>query len=184
MAGRVGVSLLEPAGLSRDHSERLLRAFGYGVGTREGRIEFEPTGRLSPFDIQVPGDPSSAAFLVGIGILAEAGELVIPGVGINPTRTGFLAVLKRMGAAIEIHDAEESFGEPVGTMHTRPGGLRSTEVGAGEIPGLVDEVPLLAVLASRAEGETIFREVGELRVKESDRLSLIASNLRNVGALA
>ena len=184
MAGGVGVSLLEPAGLSRDHSERLLRAFGYAVETREGRIEFEPTGHLAPFDIQVPGDPSSAAFLVGIGLLAEGGELLIPGVGINPTRTGFLAVLQRMGAAVEIHDAEESFGEPVATIHVRPGGLRSTEVGAREIPGLVDEVPLLAVLASRAVGETIFREVGELRVKESDRLALIASNLRNLGAQA
>lgn len=184
LAGRVGVSLLEPGGLSRDHSERLLRAFGYTVDTAAGRIDFEPTGRLTPFEIQVPGDPSSAAFLVGLALLADGGELVLPGVGVNPTRTGFLAVLERMGAAAEIHDVADSFGEPVGTLVGRPSGLKAAEVSAAEIPGLVDEVPLLAVLASRAEGTTVFREVGELRVKESDRLSLVASNLRAVGATA
>jgi 3-phosphoshikimate 1-carboxyvinyltransferase len=184
MAGGVAVSLREPGGLSRDHTERLLSAFGYTVATRAGRIEFEPTGRVSPFDLQVPGDPSSAAFLVGLAQLADAGELQLPGVGVNPTRTGFLTVLARMGAGVEVHELADSFGEPVGTLLARPGTLRSTEVAAAEIPGLVDEVPLLAVLASRAEGTTVFREVGELRVKESDRLSLVASNLRAVGATA
>ncbi|HEU4829798.1 MAG TPA: 3-phosphoshikimate 1-carboxyvinyltransferase [Gemmatimonadales bacterium] len=184
LAGGVGVSLREPGGLSRDHSERLLRAFGFTVETRGGRIEFEPTGRVVPFQMQVPGDPSSAAFLVGLALLAEGGELTLPGVGVNPTRTGFLAVLGRMGAQVEAHEVEDAFGEPVGTLLARPGVMRRTEVSAAEIPGLVDEVPLLAVLASRAEGTTIFREVGELRVKESDRLSLIASNLRAVGSEA
>jgi len=182
MAGGVPVSLLEPGGLSRDHSERLLRSFGFAVETRGGRIEFEPAGRVVPFEVQVPGDPSSAAFLAGLALLAEGGELALPGVGVNPTRTGFLTVLRRMGGAVEIHELEDRFGEPVGTIEARPAPLRSTEVAAAEIPGLVDEVPLLAVLAARAEGITIFREVGELRVKESDRLSLIASNLRAVGA--
>jgi 3-phosphoshikimate 1-carboxyvinyltransferase len=182
LAGGVDVSLFEPGGLSRDHSERLLRAFGYTVDTRDGRIEFEPRGHVTPFDIQVPGDPSSAAFLVGLALLADGGELQLPGVGVNPTRTGFLRVLERMGAGVEMHEVEDSFGEPVGTLLAHPAGLRSTEVGAREIPGLIDEVPLLAALASRAEGTTIFRDVGELRVKESDRLSLVASNLRAVGA--
>lgn len=184
LAGGVEVSLLEPGGLSRDHSERLLRAFGYTVETRGGRIEFEPTGKITAFDVQVPGDPSSAAFLVGLALLAEGGELLLPGVGVNPTRTGFLTVLERMGAGVEVHEVADSFGEPVGTIQARPARLRSTEVSAQEIPGLVDEVPLLAVLAARAEGTTIFREVGELRVKESDRLALVASNLRAVGASA
>lgn len=184
MAGGVEVSLLEPAGLSRDHSERLLRAFGFAVETRDGRIEFTPSGRVIPFDAQVPGDPSSAAFLVGAALLAEGGELGLPGVGVNPTRTGFLAVLSRMGASVEVHEVEDRFGEPVGTLYARPSALRHAEVAASEIPGLVDEVPLLSVLASRAEGTTIFRDVGELRVKESDRLSLIAANLRAVGAAA
>lgn len=184
LAGNVPVSLREPSGLSRDHTERLLRAFGYEVETRGGRIEFSPGGRVTPFDVSIPGDPSSAAFPVGAAILAEGGELAVAEVGVNPTRTGFLAVLERMGARVVIEGVEERFGEPVGTLRARPEGLRGTEVRPGEIPGLVDEVPLLAVLASRAHGETVFRDVGELRVKESDRLGLIAENLRAVGASA
>jgi 3-phosphoshikimate 1-carboxyvinyltransferase len=184
LAGGVEVALREPHGRSRDHTERLLRAFGYRVDEADGWIRFAPTGRLEPFDMQVPGDPSSAAFLVGAAVLAERGELRIAGVGVNPTRTGFLAVLRRMGAEVDVEETTEHFGEPVADLLVRPAVLRATEVAAGEIPGLIDEVPLLAVLASRAEGTTVFRQVGELRVKESDRLGLIAENLRAVGAAA
>jgi len=132
----------------------------------------------------VPGDPSSAAFLVGAAILAEGGELRIADVGVNPTRIGFLEVLRRMGCPVQIESRATQFGEPVGDLVAKPGVLHGTEVTAREIPGLIDEIPLLAVLASRAEGSTIFREVGELRVKESDRLGLLAENLRAVGARA
>ncbi|MBA3894770.1 MAG: 3-phosphoshikimate 1-carboxyvinyltransferase [Gemmatimonadales bacterium] len=184
VAGEVEVDLREPSGRSRDHTERLLRAFGYDVVERDGWIEFRPGGRIEPFDIQVPGDPSSAAFLVGASVLAEGGELRIAGVGVNPTRTGFLRVLERMGAPIATEAPDTSFGEPVADLIARPAALRSTEVTAGEIPGLIDEIPMLAVLASRARGETVFRDVGELRVKESDRLGLIAGNLRAVGGRA
>jgi 3-phosphoshikimate 1-carboxyvinyltransferase len=154
------------------------------VTEAEGWIEFRPGGRVEPFDIQVPGDPSSAAFLVGAAVLAESGELRIAGVGVNPTRTGFLRVLERMGASVAVGAPDTSFGEPVADLIARPAGLRGTEVVAGEVPGLIDEIPLLAVLASRARGETVFREVGELRVKESDRLGLIADNIRAVGGQA
>jgi 3-phosphoshikimate 1-carboxyvinyltransferase len=184
VAGEVPVSVREPHGRSRDHTERLLRAFGYRVAEIDGWIRFSPEGRIEPFDIQVPGDPSSAAFLVGAAILAERGELRISGVGINPTRIGFLEVLRRMGGQVGIENTTTRFGEPVGDLLVRPGALRATDVAAGEIPGLIDEIPLLAVLASRAEGVTAFRHVGELRVKESDRLGLIAENLRAVGARA
>ena len=184
MAGAVEVALREPHGRSRDHTERLLQAFGYVVAERDGWIHFTPGGHLEPFDIQVPGDPSSAAFLVGAATLAEAGELRIAGVGVNPTRTGFLDVLDRMGADIQVENHSTRFGEPVGDLVVRPASLRGTEVASGEIPGLIDEIPLLAVLASRAVGATTFRQVGELRVKESDRLGLIAENLRAVGAEA
>src|SRR5207245_1943924 len=134
----------------------------------------------------VPGDASSAAFLVAAAVLAEAGELVIENVGVNPTRTGFLVVLERMGAHVERVNLRDEGGEPVADLVARPAALRGTEVSAAEVPTLVDEVPVLAVLASRAaEGsETVFREVGELRVKESNRLELIAANLRAVGAEA
>jgi 3-phosphoshikimate 1-carboxyvinyltransferase len=184
MAGGVEVEVLEPHGRSRDHTERLLRAFGYEVTERDGWIRFRPTGRLEPFEVEVPGDPSSAAFLVGAAILAEAGELEVASVCVNPTRTGFLSVLHRMGGEVTVVNSPSHLGEPVGDLRVRPSELRATEVLAVEIPALIDEIPLLAVLASRARGTTMFRQVGELRVKESDRLGLIAENLRAVGAEA
>lgn len=184
LAGRVPVSVREPAGQSRDHTERLLRSMGYGVAEVDGWIHFRPTGELQPLDLEVPGDPSSAAFLVGLALLADRGELRIEGVGVNPTRTGFLNVLARMGAEVVLENREERSGEPVADLVVSPKPLGGTEVTAAEIPGLIDEIPMLAVLASRAGGTTIFREVGELRVKESDRLALIAENLAAVGAKA
>ncbi len=184
LAGEVEVALKEPHGRSRDHSERMLRAFGYGVEEDGGWITFAPTGRLEAFDRQIPGDPSSAAFLAGAAVLARGGELRIAGVGVNPTRTGFLGVLARMGATVAVEDVSDQFGEPVGDLVARPAALRGTEVLPGEIPAIIDEIPLLAALASRAEGRTVFRGVSELRVKESDRLGLIAENLRAVGARA
>ncbi len=184
VAGRVEVEVHEPQGRSRDHTERLLRAFGFEVTEAAGWVRLAPTGKLRPFDMQIPGDPSSAAFAVGAAVLAQGGELRVAGVGLNPTRTGFLRVLQRMGARIEIENQEEHFHEPVGDLVARPAELRATEVMPAEIPALIDEIPLLAVLATRAAGTTIFREVGELRVKESDRLSLLAENIRSVGGRA
>lgn len=185
MAGAVPVTLRESAGRSRDHTERMLRAFGFSVvETPEGWLRSDPGGRLASFEIQVPGDPSSAAFLVAAALLAGSGELAITGVGVNPTRTGFLRVLARMGAAVRCEPEREELGEPIGTLVARPAALVATEVAGGEIPGLIDEVPILAVLASRASGTTVFREVGELRVKESDRLALLAEDLRRVGVAA
>jgi 3-phosphoshikimate 1-carboxyvinyltransferase len=185
VAGGVRVAVREPAGRSRDHTERLLRSFGYSVDEdASGWIRFGPTGSLQPFDLEVPGDPSSAAFLVAAGLLAESGTLRVTGVGLNPTRTGFLRVLDRMGARITVSARGERCGEPVGDLSVCPGSLQATTVQAEEIPGLVDEVPVLAVLASRALGQTRFHEVGELRVKESDRLALLAENLRAIGVAA
>lgn len=185
MMGGVEVDLREPHGRSRDHTERMLRAFGYTViDDNDGWVRLRPTGQLAPFDLQVPGDPSSAAFLVGAALLAEGGELRLTGVGVNPTRIGFVDVVRRMGARVGMEPTGEEGGEPVGDMVVQPSSLRATEVGAGEIPGLIDEIPLLAIIASRAEGTTIFRSVGELRVKESDRLGLLAANLRTVGVAA
>jgi 3-phosphoshikimate 1-carboxyvinyltransferase len=184
VAGGVEVELREPTGRSRDHTERMLRHLGFDVEERGGWIGFRPGGRIGAFDLQVPGDPSSAAFMVGAAILAESGELRIAGVGVNPTRVGFLRVLDRMGARVAVEDPVEHFGEPVADLVVRPSPLRATEVSADEIPGLIDEIPLLAALAARASGTTVFRQVGELRVKESDRLGLMAANLRAVGARA
>jgi len=182
VAGRVPVALREPEGRSRDHSERLLRSFGYSVIEGSDQwIRFRPTGAIERFEVDVPGDVSSAAFLVGAALLASGGGLAITGVGLNPTRTGFLQVLQRMGAKVTVEQTGEQCGEPVGTLIVKPGSLNGTTVTAGEIPSLIDEIPLLAVLASRASGSTAFHEVGELRVKESDRLSLLAENIRAIG---
>lgn len=187
LTGKVGVTIREPY-RSRDHTERLLVHLGLGLHERDGAIVYEPGRRsvIPAFRLSVPGDASSAAFLVGAAVLAEAGELVIENVGVNPTRTGFLVVLERMGARVERVNLRDEGGEPVADLVGRPTALRGTEVTAAEVPTLVDEVPMLAVLASRAPlgTETVFREVGELRVKESNRLELIAANLRAVGGEA
>jgi len=185
LTGRVNVTIREPY-RSRDHTERLLVHLGLGLHERDGAIVYEPAPRsvVRSFRLSVPGDASSAAFLVAAAVLAEQGELVIENVGVNPTRTGFLVALERMGAHVERLNLRDQGGEPVADLVARPAALRGTEVTAAEIPTLVDEVPVLAVLASRAAGETVFREVGELRVKESNRLELIAANLRATGANA
>lgn len=186
LAGGVPVTIREPY-RSRDHTERMLVHLGYAVRDRGGAIELVPSegpAAPAPFIFSVPGDISSAAFLVAVAVLADGGELLIENVGVNPTRTGFLTVIERMGAHVERVNLHDECGEPVADLVARPASLRGTEVTAAEIPLLIDEVPILAVLASRANGETVFREVGELRVKESNRLELVAANLRAVGAQA
>ncbi len=187
ITGGVPVTVSEPA-RSRDHTERLLAYLGFDLTVRGTSVTLAGPGerwpRLAPFELDVPGDASSAAFLVGAALLAQRGELRIQAVGVNPTRTGYLEVLGRMGGTVEREAEREAAGEPVADLVIRPAALRAAEVLAQEIPSLIDEIPLLAVVASRAEGETRFRSVGELRVKESDRLGLLAANLRALGAEA
>ena len=187
VVGGVEVVVSEPY-RSRDHTERLLAHLGYPVevrttGVRLSAFPLDPSARPC-FELAIPGDPSSAGFLAIAAVLAEAGELVLAGVGTNPTRIGFLWVLERMGARFEFENAREEGEEPVADLVIRPARLRGTRVLAREIPSLIDEVPILAVAAARAEGETVFEGVEELRVKESDRLALLAGNLRAVGVRA
>jgi len=185
LTGGVPVTIREPY-RSRDHTERLFVHLGLDLHERDRAIVFEPASRsnIPSFQLSVPGDPSSAAFLVAAAVLASEGELLIENVGVNPTRIGYLVVLQRMGARVDRVNLRDEGGEPVADLIVRPARLTATEVAAAEIPTLVDEVPILAVLASRARGETVFREVGELRVKESNRLELVAANLRAVGVRA
>src|SRR5438093_11009894 len=184
LTGNVAVTIREPY-RSRDHTERLLMHPGLNLRYENGAVSFRPSAVNVPsFHFAVPGDISSAAFLVAAAVLADGGELLVENVGVNPTRTGVLVVLERMGAHVERVNLRDEGGEPVADLLVRPAALKGTEVSAAEIPTLVDEVPILAVLASRARGSTVFREVGELRVKESNRLELIAANLRAVGAHA
>ncbi len=187
VTGGVSVQLTEP-GQSRDHTERMLVGAGCRVtsrlatGSNEVRL-LDPPDTLDPLDVTVPGDFSSAAFFLALGLLGGGGDSVtLRCVGLNPTRTGLLAVLKRMGADYEIHlQASSEQAELVGDLVVSPSSLVATDVEADEIPALIDEIPVLAVLASRARGTTRLTGAGELRLKESDRLGVLASNLRGLG---
>ncbi|HVO35369.1 MAG TPA: 3-phosphoshikimate 1-carboxyvinyltransferase [Gemmatimonadales bacterium] len=185
LAGGVRVSVTEPVA-SRDHTERLLRLLGVRVEVEGTTVTVHPAESIPAFDGEIPGDISSAAYMIAAGVLAETGEATIRNVGLNPTRIGFLRALERMGAKVEVVDRWTSLGEPAGTLVVRPARLQPVVVEPEEIPSMVDEVPLLACLASRAEKgwTSVFRGVGELRVKESDRLALVASNLSALGVAA
>ncbi len=180
MAASVPVTIREPAP-SRDHTERLLRHFGYQVDSTPGVIRFLPGGRVVPHQYLVPGDPSSAAFLVAAALLAGRGEIAVSGVCLNEGRTGFIEIARRMGGVVDSADVIDQGGEPVGEIRAASSKLRAVGVGPEEVPAAVDEIPILACLAARAEGESRFDGLAELRVKESDRLELMATNLRNVG---
>ncbi|MDP2530437.1 MAG: 3-phosphoshikimate 1-carboxyvinyltransferase [Candidatus Palauibacterales bacterium] len=180
------VEVVEP-GRSRDHTERLLEAMGAPItfGPEDGgaRVLLDPGGAppaLRPLDLRVPGDPSSAAFLVGAALVAGR-RLRLEGVGLNPTRTGYLEVLRRMGARITITETGREGGEPVGDLSVEPAELRGVEIEPALVPRVLDELPLLAVLGAQAGGCLSVRGARELRVKESDRLALLASNLDELG---
>jgi 3-phosphoshikimate 1-carboxyvinyltransferase len=183
LAGGVRVTVREPV-RSRDHTERMLRVLGARCEVRGSTVELEPPDHLPAFNTTVPGDISSAAYLVAAAVLGARDGVRIAGVGVNPTRTGFLRALERMGAPVTVEDHHESLGEPVATLAPRPASLGPVVVTADEVPTMVDEIPILACLAARAEGVSVFRGVGELRVKESDRLALVAGNLRALGVEA
>jgi 3-phosphoshikimate 1-carboxyvinyltransferase len=158
---------------SRDHTERMLgTGLGLGVHVRDGALLVEPRGCIPSFEITVPGDVSSAAFFVAAALVSGR-ELVVSGCGLNPTRLGFLDVVRRMGAGIESREDGTTLGEPWGTIRVTPGRLHGTTVAPEDVPGLIDEVPLIAVLGLFAEGATEVRGVEELRHKESDRLAAI-----------
>jgi 3-phosphoshikimate 1-carboxyvinyltransferase len=185
----VPVTVREPI-QSRDHSERMLAALGATVDARfdhEGRwcVSLTPPATaLQTLDVDVPGDFSSAAFLLALSLLAEEGELRIRNVGLNPTRTGFLDTIREMGAVVELESARSAAGEPVGDLVVRPCALAGIEIGGDRMPAMIDEIPVLAVLAARASGETVVRGAEELRAKESDRIAVMVANLRAVGAEA
>lgn len=170
--------------LSRDHTERMLRALGVPISTErltDGRHRVEMAGaEPSPFDLEVPGDPSSAAFLVAAAVLC--GGARVTGLCLNPTRIGFLEALVRMGAAVRWETDEIRMGEPVGHADASRSDLTAIHIDAPVVPTLHDELPLVAVLATRAAGTTTVEGASELRVKESDRVFAIGELLRRLGA--
>ncbi|MEX0971685.1 MAG: 3-phosphoshikimate 1-carboxyvinyltransferase [Solirubrobacterales bacterium] len=167
---------------SRDHSERMLAAAGAEIERGEGAVTVRPAARLEPGEIVVPADFSSAAFLILAALLVPGSDVSLTGVGLNPTRTGLLAILARMGAEIEVEPEGERGGEPSGRLRVRPAQLRGTEVGGGEIPLAIDELPLVALAACFAEGATTIRDAAELRRKESDRIATVSAALTALGA--
>ena len=169
---------------SRDHTERMLAARGVSVGISSDGVTIRRRDPLPAADTDVPSDPSSAAFFAALGALAWSGELTIRDVGVNETRIGFLHALEEMGARIRFEAVRELGGEPVADIVVQPGALRALEIGEARVPTLIDELPLLACVAARAEGVTRISGARELRVKESDRIAAVVANLRAVGAAA
>ncbi len=177
-------SVIEPA-RSRDHSERMLKAFGADleVGGEMGRhIMVRPGASLTGQHVIVPGDISSAAFWLVAGALVPGSKITVENVGLNPTRTGVLEVLEQMGASIEVLNRRDVAGEPVGDLQVSHGPLRPFDFGEELMPRLVDEVPILSVAACFCDGESRIRGAAELRVKETDRLAVMARQLKLMGA--
>ena len=172
--------VVEPAP-TRDHTELMLAAAGAEV-SRDGRaVSVRPVERLEPGRIFVPGDFSSAAFLLVATLIVPGSAMAFVDVGLNPTRTGLLGILERMGAQLEVEPEGEAGGEPLGIVRARHSALAGTEIGGEEVPRAIDELPLVALAACFAEGTTVIRDAGELRRKESDRIATVAEALRALG---
>ena len=173
-------SVTEPAP-TRDHTERMLRGFGYAVQGENGVISLQGGGDLSACDIDVPADISSAAFFLVAASIAPGSDLLLTHVGINPTRIGVINILSLMGADITLRNEREVGGEPVADIRVRYAPLRGIEIPEDQVPLAIDEFPALFIAAACAEGRTVLRGAEELRVKESDRLAAMAEGLTTLG---
>ena len=166
---------------SRDHTERLLRELGVSVQRRANEISLSPVDRLPPLAIQIAGDFSSAAPFVVAATLLSGSELLVQGVNVNPLRTGLIDVLERMGANVAIFNRRTVAGEPVADLEVRSAQLTATRIRAEEVPRLIDELPLVALAAGMARGETVVTGAAELRVKETDRIETVTTLLKALG---
>jgi 3-phosphoshikimate 1-carboxyvinyltransferase len=166
---------------TRDHTERLLRMLGVKVSRSGQAVSVWPVETLPPLSIDIPGDFSSAAPFVVAATLLNDSELIVQGVNVNPTRTGLLDVLDRMGGRVTVFNRREQGGEPVADLEVRPAPLTATRIGPAEVPRLVDELPLFALLAACAHGTSEVRGARELRVKETDRIQTVTTALHNIG---
>ncbi|HJC64278.1 MAG TPA: 3-phosphoshikimate 1-carboxyvinyltransferase [Candidatus Blautia merdavium] len=168
--------------VSRNHSELMLRSFGAEIQTEGTTVSVQPDPLLTGQKVEVPGDISSAAYFIAAGLLIPGSEILIKNVGINPTRDGILRVCRAMGADIEILNEQEHCGELTADLLVRHSALKGTVIEGGIIPTLIDELPVIAVMAAFAEGTTIIRDAQELKVKESNRLDIIVHHLKEMGA--
>jgi len=178
-----GVTTVTEPCKSRDHTERMFRFFGADVEEKGLSVSVKGLDgmELMPKDIEVPGDISSAAFLLALGVLADDADIIIKGCGINPTRTGIISVLKNMGADIAVSPVSYGY-EPVGDIYAKSSLLKGIVIKKQDIPFMIDEIPVIALCAAKAKGVTIIEGIGELRVKETDRVVSIITNLRAFGA--
>jgi 3-phosphoshikimate 1-carboxyvinyltransferase len=174
-------TVVEPAP-TRDHTERMLPLFGARVERDGDGVRVQGPTPLRAADVTVPGDLSAAAFLLVAAVLVPGSDVLLRGVGVNPTRTAFLDLLARAGAPVDRLDPRDVGGEPVADLRARAGGVVPFRVEPGEVPGLIDELPLAAVLAAFARGRSEIRGALELRVKESDRIATMGAGLRALGA--
>ena len=177
----VGVTVRELR-RSRDHTERMLASLGVPLATTDTSVTLTPVSFLDPLDIEIPSDPSSAAFPIALGALADQGEVRIPGVCVNPTRVGFLEALGRMGGLVRNVEKRIAAGESIATLAVSPKKLTGIRIGPDEVPSMIDELPLLACVAAGAGVSLDVSGAEELRVKESDRISVVVSNLKAIGA--
>jgi len=177
--GRTSISEPSP---SRDHTERMLKYLGAPIEMKGTNIIIEGISELKARSIAIPGDISSAAFFIIACLLLKNSEIRIKEIGVNPTRTGIIDVLKNMGANIGIENVHQLCGEPVADLIVKSGSLRATKIGGDLIPRIIDEIPVLAVAATQAEGVTEISDAQELRVKESDRIGNVVSELSKMGA--
>ncbi|MFA5514912.1 MAG: 3-phosphoshikimate 1-carboxyvinyltransferase [Desulfuromonadales bacterium] len=168
--------------LSRDHSERMLRYFGADVRPFAGGVALQGRPRLEGREVFVPGDISSAAFFLVAALITPGAELLVRNVGVNPTRSGIIDILQEMGGFIELKNQRELAGEPVADILVKSSTLKGIEIGGSVVPRAIDEFPVVAVAAARAEGRTVIRDARELRVKETDRIETITAGLATLGA--
>ena len=173
-------SVTEPAP-TRDHTERMLRGFGYEVNKKDGVIFLQGGGELTATDIDVPADISSAAFFMVAASIAPGSDLILTHVGVNPTRTGIINILRLMGADITLSNEREVGGEPVADIRVRSALLKGIDIPVDQVPLAIDEMPVLFIAAACAEGRTVLRGAEELRVKESDRIASMAEGLTTLG---
>ncbi len=167
---------------SRDHTERMLRAFGCGVTVDGLTASLQGGQKLSSTNIEVPGDISSAAFFLAAGAIVSNSKIVLKNVGLNPTRTGILDVLSQMGANLSIDNIRNEEFEPCGDITVEASQLRGIEIGGALIPRLIDEIPIIALLATQAEGITVIKDAEELKVKETNRIDTVVNELKKLGA--
>jgi 3-phosphoshikimate 1-carboxyvinyltransferase len=175
-----GATEVVSPGQSRDHTERMLAALGVAITVDELTVRVERSSP-HPFELDVPGDPSSAAFFAVAAAITPGSDLVLEGISTNPSRVGFVAVLARMGADIEVRTTGEACGEPFGDLHVRASDLKGTTIEGDEVPSVIDEIPALAVAAAFADGVTDIRDAEELVVKESNRIGTLEQELTQLG---